>query len=480
MAAEGSLKNKTRSGLVWSSFEKLSYQGLQFIFSIILARLLSPEDYGLVAMPLIFLQIAQVFIDSGFSNAIIRKPDLKEEDLSTAFYFNIGVGVISYVILFTCSPLIANFYNTPQLSSILKVTALATLFTPLCAVQQAILTIKLNFRKQALITLIAQLVTGIVGIGMAYSGYGVWSLVISQAVASLIRTVLLWCMSGWYPKTGWSKESFNYLWGFGNKLLGVGLIDCLYQNIYTLVIGKFYTKAELGLYTRGHGLAHLPTNIYNSVIKRVTFPVLSSVQDDDERMMLIFRKVYSTTSFVIFPLMLSMAGMAKPLVSVLLSEKWLGMVPYFQILCLAMMWIPMDSLNLNLLTIKGRTDLFLKLEILKKSIGAVILLITLSHGVSSLCWGYAAYCIIEVILDTRYSGKFYKYGFLKQMKDVGLVLVLSVLLFFANYCLTLSLDCNKYILLLLSVLVSGFIFYTYSSLFLKKTAKDAIAFIIKK
>ena len=480
MASNSSLANKTRKGFIWSSVEKFGTQGLQFVFSIILARLLSPEDYGLIAMPFIFLQIAQVFIDSGFSNAIIRKPDLNESDLSTAFYFNIGVGLLSYIVLFSTSPLIASFYATPELSSILKVTALTTLFTPLCSVQQAILTIKLDFRKQAIISMSSQLITGIVGILMAYSGYGVWSLVISQAVASLLRTVLLWCMSGWSPHTGWSNESFRYLWGFGSKLLGVGIIDCLYQNIYTLVIGKFYTKGELGFYTRAHGLAQLPTSLYNSVVKRVSFPVLSSVQNEEERFVQIFRKLYKTSALLMFPLMLTMAGMAKPLVVVLLSEKWIGIVEYFQILCFAMMWIPIDSLNLNLLTIKGRTDLFLKLEIVKKNLGAIILAITLFLGVKALCWGYALYCVLEVILDTRYSGKFYNYGFIKQIKELKVILFLSLILFVLNYALSMTLNCNIYLLLLISVLSSVCTIGVYCFVFLRETVEESIKFFIKR
>lgn len=480
MATDNNLKNKTRNGFVWSTFEKLSTQGLQFVFSLILARLLSPEDYGLVAMPFIFLQIAQVFIDSGFSNALIRKPDLTEEDLSTAFYFNIGVGIIFYALLFVTSPIIANFYNTPQLSGILKVTALTTLFTPLCAVQQAVLTIKLDFNKQAFISFIAQLLTGVVGVYMAYSGYGVWALVISQAAASLLRTILLWSTTGWYPKKKWSRNSFSYLWGFGSKMLGVGLLDCFYQNIYTLVIGKFYSKEQLGLYTRSQSLAHLPTNLYYSVVKRVSFPVLSSVQNDENRMMEIFKRIYISTAYIIFPLMFVMAGVSTPMVIVLLSEKWLPMVPLFQILCFAMMWIPMDALNLNLLTIKGRSDLFLRLEIIKKTIGGIILLSTISIGVTYLCIGYAVYCFLEVIIDTTYTSRFYNYGLLSQFKDLMPILLLSIGLFALNYTITCLLDINAFLMLLINISSSLIVFSIYSLLFLRNIALDTINFIRKK
>lgn len=234
------LKTKTRKGLVWSVIERFATQGVQFLFGIILARLLSPEDYGTIAMPLVFLAIAQCFIDSGFSTALIRKPELTEEDLSTAFYFNIGVGVVCYLALFLTSPLIADFYNTPILSDLLKVTALATLFNPLCAVQQALLTRKIDFKTQAVVSLSGAIVSGIVGLTMAYSGFGVWSLVCQQVGGYIIRTILLWGFSKWKPKRVWSWESFHYLWGFGSKLLGSGLLDTIYKNIYPIVIGKFF------------------------------------------------------------------------------------------------------------------------------------------------------------------------------------------------------------------------------------------------
>ena len=235
------LKQKTQKGLLWSFVERFATQGVQFLFGIILARLLSPEDYGIIAMPLVFLAIAQCFIDSGFSGALIRKPDLTEDDLSTAFYFNIGVGVVCYILLFLTSPLIADFYHTPILANLLKVTALATLFNPLCAVQQAILTRKIDFRTQAIVSLSGAIISGIIGLGMAYNGFGVWSLVCQQVGGYVIRTILLWIKVKWKPKKIWSKESFKYLWGFGSKMLGSGLLDTTYNNIYPIVIGKFFS-----------------------------------------------------------------------------------------------------------------------------------------------------------------------------------------------------------------------------------------------
>ena len=261
--------------MVWSFVERFATQGVQFLFGIILARLLSPEDYGTIAMPLVFLAIVQCFIDSGFSTALIRKPDLTEEDLSTAFYFNIGVGAICYFALFLTSPLIADFYNTPILSDLLKVTALATLFNPLCAVQQAILTRKIDFKTQAIVSLSGAIVSGSVGLVMAYSGYGIWSLVFQQVGGYVIRTILLWILGRWKPKRKWSWESFRYLWGFGSKMLGSALLDTTYNNIYPIVIGNFFSANDLGNYTRAQQFATLPSSNVTGVLQRVTFPILN-------------------------------------------------------------------------------------------------------------------------------------------------------------------------------------------------------------
>lgn len=473
------LKNKTKKGVLWSAAEKISTQGIQFLFSIILARLLAPDDYGIIAMPMVFLVLAQVFIDSGFSNALIRKPDLKEEDLSTAFYFNILVGCFCYFVLFVSSPYIATFYNTPILEDVLKVTALTTLFTPLCAVQQAILTIKIDFKTQAKVSLSAQIFTGVIGIAMAYTGCGVWSLAISQAAASFLRTILLWYYSHWRPKTKWSRESFLYLWGFGSKLLGAGILDCLYQNMYTLIIGKVYQKSDLGYYTRSQTFAHLPTSSLYSIIKRVSFPVLSSLQSDEKSLMHTFKKIYRQTVYLIFPVIMGMAGMASPLFRLLLTEKWMPAVPYFQILCFAMMWLPVDALNLNLLTIHGRSDLFFKLEVIKKIVGVIILVCTLHSGIFILCIGYSAYCLFEIITDTYYTGKFFNYNLLMQIKDVAPILFLSFVLFlvgFVNNYLGILMPIGQ---LMLDVVILIIIYFAYSKYVVPELFRETIKFIKK-
>ena len=474
-----SLKNKTKKGLAWSMIERFATQGVQFLFGIILARLLSPDDYGVIAMPLVFLAIAQCIIDSGFSTALIRKPELTEDDLSTAFYFNIGIGILCYAVLFFSSPLIADFYHTPILSSLLKVTALAVLFNPLCAVQQAILTRKIDFKTQAIVSLSGAVVSGIVGLYMAYNGFGVWSLVFQQVGGYVMRTILLWILGKWKPKRKWSWESFHYLWGFGSKMLGSGLLDTIYNNIYPIVIGKYFCANDLGNYTRAQQFATLPSSNVTGVLQRVTFPVLSIFQNEDERLAKNYRKILKLSAFLIFPLMLMLSAIADPLVRVLLTDKWEGCIILLQIICFSMMWYPIHAINLNLLTVKGRSDLFFRLEIFKKVVGVIIMCITIPNGILWMVSGSVVSSMIALVINTYYTGKIIHVGYFKQMRDLlpifgvsfAMWLVILVSFWFSS---------NIYTQLFIGVIV-GVVFYLVSAkIILKSEWNDVLDMIPEK
>lgn len=475
---EPSLKQKTKYGLIWSSIERFGTQGVQFIFGIILARLLSPEAYGIIAMPLVFLAIAQCFIDSGFGNALIRKPELKEEDLSTAFYFNIAVGVVCYLLLFLTSPLIADFFNTPILSKILKVTALATLFNPLCTVQQTILTRKIDFKTQAKISVSSQLLTGVVGIFLAIKGYGVWALVFQQVAGSTLRTILLWVLTKWYPKTGWSKDSLQYLWGFGSKMLASGLLDTAYNNITPIIIGRYFNAADLGNYTRAQNFSQLPSSNLTGVLQRVTFPVLSSIQDDDERLRVNYRKILKLAAFCIFPLMVGLASVSDPFIRLLIGDKWEGCIPLLSIICLGMMWYPIHAINLNLLQVKGRSDLFLKLEIIKKIFGVLILLASIPFGIIYMACAGVAGSLFSLVVNTYYTGKIINVGFWMQMKDL-LPILLSCLLM-ACVIIAINLFVTNLILELALDLIFGVIVYFICSKMLMKEELEEIKRMLPK
>ena len=473
-----SLKQATTKGLFWSSVERFSNQGVQFVFSIILARLLSPSDYGIIAMVTIFFAVAQSFVDSGFSNALVRKTDRVEEDLSTCFYFNIGVGIIAYIVLFLIAPLVANFYNQPILSPIIRITGLGVILNSLCVVQQALFTIKIDFKSQAKITLSATVISGIVGILLAYQGYGIWALVWQGVASSIVRMGLLWLMSKWRPRTGFSKSSFNYLFGYGSKLLVSGLLDTIYNNIYPIVIGKFYNPAQLGNYSRALGWAQLPSANITSILQRVTFPVLSAIQDDSLRLQNSYRRLLKLSAFIVFPLMMGLAAMASPLIRVILTAKWDGCVLYLQILCFALMLYPIHAINLNLLQVKGRSDIFLRLEIIKKIIGVVILIITIPLGITAMCLGMVFSSIICLIVNTYYTSRFIDVGLLTQLKDLRIILINSLVMGGGIYILTSFIDIEG--LKLVMGIVIGLLFYFIVSFYFSKAELQEVISLIKK
>lgn len=314
-----SLKSKTVSGVLWSAIERFSLQGVQFIINILMARLLLPSDYGMIGMLAVFLQISQTFIDSGFSDALVQKKDRTETDLSTVFYFNIIISVLLYILLFIGAPYIAQFYRMPELTLVTRIIMLNLIFSSFAAVPKTILTIRIDFKTQSKISLISAVVSGVVGIIMAYKGTGVWALVVQSLLNALLITLLFFYCINWRPLKVSSKESFQRLFSFGSKLLFSRLIHALYYNLYSLVIGRKYSSAELGYYTRAEQFAILPSSNINAIISRVTFPILSNIQDDNVRLASAYRKYIKLASYLIFPLMVGLAAVAQPLVLLLLT-----------------------------------------------------------------------------------------------------------------------------------------------------------------
>jgi len=455
------LKQKTAKGFLWSAIERFSVQGLQFLMGLVLARLLLPSDYGLVGMLIIFLAISQTLIDSGFSSALIQKKNRNETDYSTAFFFNIGVGLFFYLILFFCAPLIANFYDTPELSSLTKVIGINVFITSLAIVQRAKLTIKLDFKTQAKASFVSVFIGGCVGIAMAYKGYGVWALVIQSLLRNGLNTLFLWLLSKWVPNGGFSKTSFKELFSFGSKLLGAGLLDTIYRNIYLIIIGKIFRAGELGFYTRAKQFQQLPSQNITGIIQRVTFPVLSSIQDDDERLLNAYRTFIKLSVFVVFPLMIGLAIVAEPLIRLILTEKWMPTVPLLQLLCIPGMIYPVHVINLNILNVKGRSDLFLKLEIIKKILVTIVILITFSFGVKAMVIGQIFTSFIAFFINTHYSGKMINYGTWKQIKDIMPIALITLLMAFGIWgsMLIVNNDAAK----LLIGIMSGILVYTVSA-----------------
>lgn len=469
-----SLRNKTVNGVFWSAVERFSVQGIQFAIGIIMARLLTPSDYGIIGMLAIFLAISQSFIDSGFSNALIRKPDRTEADYSTVFYFNIVVGLFFYLLLFLASPAIASFYHTPLLEPVTKVVALNLFLNSLAVVQRAKLTIRIDFKTQAKASLISIVVSGAVGIVMAYRGYGVWALAVQSVCNALLNTVLLWIFSKWVPGRIFSWVSFREMFSFGSKMLLSGLLDTTYRNIYTLVIGRKFSAGELGNYTRADQFAQFPSSNLTGVLQRVTFPVLSSIYDDDERLRRVYRKYLRVSAYVIFPLMVGLAALSGPLVRLVLTEKWSGVILLLQLLCFAYMWNPVHSINLNLLQVKGRSDLFLRLEIIKKVIGVAILIVTIPMGVAAMCAGIIVSSVVCLSINTYYTGKLIRVGFFMQMRDLLPSLFYSLSMGTVVFIIVRLLD-NDWLRLVLGTLAGTVYFLAISRITHSKELRDLLS-----
>ena len=474
-----SLKQKTAKGVLWSSVEQFSVQIIQFVLGLIMARILSPHDYGLVGMILVFTSIAETFIDSGFSNALIRKQNKTEIDYSTAFYFNIVVGLVAYFILFLGAPFIARFYDEPLLESLTKVVSINVFINSLGIVQRARYSIKVDFKTQAKATTTSVLISGIIGLWMAYSGYGVWAIVWQSVIRNGLNVALLWIFAKWLPSLQFSWASFREMWSFGYKLLLSGLIDRIYINIYQLIIGKVFSAKDLGNYTRAKQFADFPSSNINRIISRVTYPILSTIQDDDVRLERVYRKYLRLSAFVVFPLMVGLAALAEPLIIYVLTDKWSAAIILLQIVCFTMMWYPIHAINLNLLQVKGRSDLFLKLEIIKKIIGVAILCITVPIGLVAMCIGGIFTSLLCLAVNTHYTAKLINVGFWMQMRDLLPTLLLSLAMGVVVVLFVWFIPSN--LLKLIVGVVVGVIFYIFvAKLFKMEELTDLLSLVKRK
>lgn len=454
--SEGSLKNKTIKGTMWSAVENVTRLGVTFVVSIILARLLSPEEYGLIGILTIFIALFNAMVDSGFTSALIRKQDATDTDYSTVFYINLVLSLFLATVLFLCAQPIAIFFERPELIALTKVMSCVVVINALAIVQRAHTTKAIDFKIQTKITFISSVGSGAIGIAMAYMGYGVWALVGQQISNQLLTTILFWIYNKWMPKFIFSWASFKEMWGFGYKLLISRLIDTGWNEVYQVVIGKCYSPATLGLFTRAKHFSNIFSSNLTSVVHRVSYPVLSSIQDDRERLKLAYKRVIKTTMLPTFVLMLGMAACAESMIQVLIGEQWMACVPLLQILCLNEMLYPIHALNLNMLQVQGRSDLFLRLEILKKAIAVGPLILGVFINIywmlgSSVITGFIAY-----YLNAYYSGSFLNYSIKEQLKDIlpsfGVAIAMAVPVFAMSF-----IPMSPYIMLPLQIIVGAII-----------------------
>ena len=466
-----SVKQATINSAKWNFLERMSVQGIQFLLGIAMARLLVPSDYGIVGMLAIFFAVSESFIDSGFSTALIRKKSPTEDDFSTTFYFNFAISLVVYAILFFVAPYVAKFFNIPILSPILRVQAITLIINAIMAVQVAMLKIRLDFKSLAKRNITATVISGICGVTLAYKGFGVWSLVFQQIIAATINLIFICIVCRWLPKLHFSTSSFKDLGKFGSRILVGGLLDTLYMNMTTLAIGKFYTPQDLGFYSRGMQFAHVPNNSINGVLHTVTYPILAKIQDDNNRLINVYRKYIRLTSMVIFIMAGTLCALAKPIILLCLTDKWAEAIIYLQIFAVTYMFDHFCTINLNLLKVKGRADLYLRLEIIKKTIAFIILLCSIPLGVLAICLSKFLNNHIAVFANTYYTGKFFDYGYLKQAKDVLPFLSCCALACIPAYAITL-LDIPYIAIIILGSSVSLFLYW-----FLLRNNPDMIELI---
>lgn len=414
-----SLKDKSIKGISWSFVEQILTRGVNFVIGIILARLLSPTDYGLVGMIAVFIAISQIFIDGGLSNALIRQKNSSEEDFSTVFIINFVLSLFFYFILFFAAGPIADFYEQPVLKSFLRVIALTLIISSFGSIHNTLLTIRIDFRTKSIISIVSAIASGVIGIYFAYQGYGAWALAAQSLSATIVCTLMLVLMVRWFPTKGFSRDSFKRLFAYSSKLLSSNLIRVIYDNAYPIVIGKKFSAAALGQYSRAGQFPNVANATVTSALNRVAFPLLSQMQDDDEQLIRVYEKYIQLTCFVMFPILLWLCGCARPLVLFLLTDKWLECVPLMQILCFSLLTNGMTNINMNLLYVKGRSDLALRLEIIKKTIAFVILIVSMFFGLTAMCLGQVLYSFIDFGLNTYYTKQILDYGFWPQVKAVA-------------------------------------------------------------
>lgn len=431
------LKSKAVNGVAWSFIGSYANKFIQFVISLILARLLTPADYGLIGMLGFFMGLASTIIDSGFSNALIQYKDRDNRDFCTVFYVNFVLSLLMYGILAVTAPWIADFYNQPQLTSIIRIYCLTLVIGSLAAINSIQLTIDLKFKTHAVIGTTSALLSGCIGLLFAFMGFGVWALVFQQIASGVFRVMLLLYIVRWRPSLIFSVASFKRLFRFGSKLLLSGLLHTAYSNMYPLVIGKQFTAADLGYVARGQGFNEMAVGTINGVLSSVAFPVLTKVQDDDKKLLELYGKYIKMSAFAICPIILLLCGISKPLVLFLLTEKWAPCIPLLQILSISYIWDGIIRINLNLLYVKGRSDLLLRLEIVKKAIAVSILVISIFIGnLTIFCVGMTAYSCIALYINTYYTNKILNFGFLKQMHQIAPYLgfgfiIMAIALFFS-------------------------------------------------
>ena len=472
---DNNIIQKTKFGILWNAFEKFGVQGISFVLNIILVRLLSPNDIGILALLVAFSSLANIFIEGGFVRALIQKKDCTEQDFSTTFIFNVVIGLFFYIVLFFAAPAISEFYKMPDLTTIQRVLFLSVILNAFCVVQIARFQMVVNFKALALINLVAVMISGILGIILAYNGFGVWSLIWQELTKNFLIFVSYWYFGGWIPKTWFSKSSFNRLFSYGSKLVGVGLIAVVVNAIYNTTIGKIYNTKDLGYYSQGEALPRGVFGALSSVVITTTFPLMSSLQDNKEELMKIFKRLVKIISLMTFPVMVGLAVVSKEFILILLTQKWLMAAELLFWFSLSYLFTPISGLNLNILNAIGRSDLFLKIEFAKLPIIFLTMAITFPIGLKAIVIGKFASSFLCFFINSYICYKKYEFGGVKQLwhirKIIISTIIMACLMSVAKICV------DDIMLRLICAVVVGFFSYI---LVLKILKEEELEFIMIK
>ncbi|MEW7277940.1 lipopolysaccharide biosynthesis protein [Aquimarina sp. 2201CG1-2-11] len=474
-----SLKKKATNGVIWSSIDKSSSMGIQFIFGIILARILLPEDYGLIGMITIFITISQAIVESGFSRALIQKKNADQIDYSTTFFFNFLISLLVYGTLYIAAPYIAGFYKEPILIALVKVVGLNVIVSSVAIIQRTIMIKKIDFKSQAIVNITSGITGALIGVGFALSGYGVWSLVFQYLSRNIMMSLMFWFFSDWKPSWIFSIEALKKLFDFGSKILASTLLYAAFQNIYLVVIGKVYKSEELGYYTRATLFKQIPATLVTTIMQNVTFPILVDVIEDNKRVKNVMKRSIKLTAFLLFPMISILVVFAHPIVLVLLTEKWLPTVLLLQILAVGAIFFPLNAINNNFLNAKGRSDLFLKLEIINTLLTLLTIAITYQFGMTVIATGYVLVSGVGFFTYTYYPSKFIGYSGIKQLLDMLPYVLVSAGVTILSY-IALSFIENQLVFLILGTITSG-LGYAFCSYFFKfKEVEDLKEIILSK
>lgn len=453
-----SLKDKSINGVGWSAAESFLSHGVTFLVGLVLARLLSPAEYGLIGIVTIFTTILSSVVDSGFSNAVIRKKGATDDDYNTMFITNMAMSIVLFVLLYFSAPFIASFFEREELVPLTRAMGLLLIFQALSIVQNTILTKRIDFKTKTKASVIAGVVSGLIGIALAFWGFGVWSLVAQQLSNKLCFTICLWVYNKWWPKFRFSVPCFRYMWGFGWKLMVSGLLDKIWSQLYQAVVGKFYSPATLGQYSRSKEYAHFFSTNFTTIVQRVSYPVLSEVQDDKVRMVSGYRKIIKLSMFVTAICMISMGAVAEPFIYCLIGPKWHQAATFLPLICVSLSLYPLHAINLNMLKVQGRSDLFLILEIIKKIVAIGPICLGIFVNIYWMLAGSIVTGIIYFFLNSYYTGKKLNYSSWMQLKDIapsyGLAMVIAVSVYFFKY-----LPLSNFIILPIQIIVGTGVFF---------------------